>query len=401
MKLKSINKSNWEGRATLEAEIESEHFDGVKKLFFRYAEKFNDFLTTDADPFLPALLIPAMRMNEDLEVTPPLSNQLLNNQQRIQDILTTWHPEHFHRITVTASGKINQAKQKPGLDASMFSLGVDSMYTMLKHLSGKKPDSKDGYSALIYMKGMELPLNAYDKGQDKEVIKEIEKLADHYGLTLIIGETNLRDIFPLDWEDEYFGPGLAATALSLSRGLNNVYIPSSHSYATLFHDPSSPLLDHLWSTENTNIIHDGGEKERAEKIVDTIIHDPKALNSLRVCVENEGGSYNCGKCWKCIRTMITLEIVDKLKDCKAFPDKLPPYSGIMLKTYIPDSLEFTKENLKLAKKYGKTGIAKKLEREIRIGKVDIFRNGKPISFVLSEMLYYFSVKLAKKTGIIK
>jgi len=400
MVIQSIEKIKKGDKAILRAQINSQAFTNPQSVFFSYPGRFLDFLPETADPFFPAMLIPSMLSGEDLEIIPPISSRLLENQQTIQDILSTWHPLDFKKINLIAQNVSGKSPEKKNRNATFFSLGVDSMYTMLKHLPVNKPAPGRGLSSLIYMKGLELPLSVYSKGQDQEVINASKKVADHYNLELIVGETNLRDVFPLDWEDHYFGPGLAATALSLSKGFKNVYIPSSHSYAFFFHDPSSPLLDHLWSNEHTHIFHDGAEKERAQKIADLIANDSYALNNLRVCVDNEGGIQNCGNCAKCIRTMITLEIIGRLKSAASFPDELPEDYFRRLNTFIPDSLEFTRENLKLARKYGRKDLEKHLEREIRIGELDVFRGGKPVGYLLKEMGFYLQVKIARKLRLI-
>ena len=400
MRIFKIKKYISENKAILSAWVDSSAFSKPQNIFFCYPSKYIDYLHETADPFFPAVLIPAMINGEDIEIQAPLSARILENQAVIQDIFTTWHPDKFKRVKITAQALEKPLKKVFNKNATFFSLGVDSMYSMLKHLPQNESSSENGLSNLIYMKGLELPLSIYSKRQDIQVIQSIKRLAKHYNLEVIIGETNLRDIFPLDWEDYYFGPGLAATALSLSNGFSNIYIPSSHSYAVFFHDPSSPLLDHLWSNENTRIIHDGAEKERAQKISDLIVQDTYALNNLRVCVDNDGGIHNCGKCGKCIRTMVTLEILGLLKNSEIFPPILPKYFARQLHTFIPDSLEFTKENLKLAKKYGRKDIEKILEREIRLGNLEILRRDKSVGFVFRETVYYYYIKFLKKLGVL-
>lgn len=401
MLLKRINKTIIDGKVVLSAVIISENFENSHQtVFFRYPESFWDYIPETADPFFPGLLIPCMLSGEDLKITPPLSEMLMENQSMVQDIFLSWHPNIARRVKVNPQMLHKNRSGSQQRNATFFSMGVDSIYSMLKHLPQNGASAENRLSSLIYMKGLELPLSYYAKNQDLQVINAVEKVAAHYKLDYIIGETNLRDIFPLDWEEHYFGPGLASTALSLSNGFSKIFIPSSHSYRFFFHDPSSPLLDHLWSTEQTQIIHDGAEKERAQKIADLIVKDNFALNNLRVCVDNDGGIHNCGKCGKCIRTMVTLEIIGLLKNSEIFPQKLPANFVRQLHTFIPDSLEFTKENLKLAKKYGRTDIEKTLEREIRLGNLEILRRDKSVGFVFRETVYYYYIKILKKLGLL-
>ncbi len=401
MKLYQIHKYLQKGKVILSAEVESSGFSRPQTIFYSYPERLYDAVPVSADPFFPALLVPAMMQDEPLEVNGPFSKKMMENQGIIQDVFSVWYPQKFNRIPVIANNLKGKATRENVKNGTFFSLGVDSMYSMLKHLPQNQPLPGKELTSLVYMKGLELPLSDYCQCQDHEVIECIEKVGRHYGLEVIAGETNIRDVFPLNWEGHYFGPGLAASALSLSDRFRNFYIPASHSYAILFHDPSSVLLDNLWSNETCSIHHDGSEKDRAGKIADMIIHDAYALDNLRVCVCNEGGCYNCGKCWKCIRTMITLKILNKLKQAASFPDELPEHYWMELRTYQPRSMAFTIENLKLARQYKERDIEKILQREIRVGNLDLFREGKPMGYLLSEFFHYLLIKTGKKLRMIK
>ena len=257
MKIIEVTRSISEGNAILSADFTSIQQTGVSTIFFSYPEEYYDFLPLTADPFFPALLIPSMLNGENLEIEPDLSRKIYENQFTLQDIFFTWNPSTLSKIKVTANNRYEAEKNQYQGNATFFSLGVDSMYSMLKYLKENNPPRGKELTHLIYMKGLELPLSIYSKGQDKEVIKAIKSLASHYNLKVIVGETNIRDVFPISYEKLYYGPGLASAALSLSNGFKNIYIPSSFSYASLLPDASSPLADILWSNEGTTLSHDG------------------------------------------------------------------------------------------------------------------------------------------------
>ena len=60
MKIISVNKNIKDGKAILSAKIESENYPDAREIFFTYPEEFADHLPVSADPFFPAVLIPAM-----------------------------------------------------------------------------------------------------------------------------------------------------------------------------------------------------------------------------------------------------------------------------------------------------------------------------------------------------
>lgn len=399
MQILDINKTFKEGKVILSAEIKSDCQNEPQTLFFCYPEKFGAYLPLNADPFFPVMLIPSMLYGEDLEILPELSAGLYNNQSVIQDIFKSWYPGKLKKIKVNAENFYRPPENLPEKNATFFSLGVDSMYTLLKHLPENNPYPGKELNSLIYIKGLELPLSTYSKGQDKDVILAIDRLARHYGLELVTGETNIRDVFPLDFVKLFLGPSLASCALSLSDGFKNIFVPSHYSYADLFHVSSHPMIDGLWSNEKTRIIHDGSEKERAYKIADLIAYDDYALDNLRVCVCNEGGNYNCCRCWKCIRTMLTLEIIGRLENSGAFKLPLPHNYSTELKSYSHDSMVYVKENWKLAKNFGRKDLEKRLYIEIRVGSLDIFRDQKSYAYLFKEIIHYILIKLGRKLSI--
>lgn len=97
------------------------------------------------------------------------------------------------------------------------------------------------------------------------------------------------------------GSALAGVALLL--GLPRAYLPSAYSYRQLFPLGQHPLTDPLYSNEAVEIVHDGAEVRRVDKVA-RIAADPQALRHLRVCFDNM--NENCGRCAKCLRTMIPL-----------------------------------------------------------------------------------------------
>jgi hypothetical protein len=76
-------------------------------------------------------------------------------------------------------------------------------------------------------------------------------------------------------------------------------------------------MDRFWSTESLQFIHHGAEATRVMKTAE-VVKNEKIMNSLRVCF---GAVPNCGRCEKCVRTMIHLKIAGALDRCTAFLTK--------------------------------------------------------------------------------
>jgi hypothetical protein len=141
------------------------------------------------------------------------------------------------------------------------------------------------------------------------------------------------------------GSALASVALLL--GFPQVYVPSAYTYRQLCPLGSHPLTDGLWSNECVEIIHDGCEAGRTDKLK-MICECESALTNLRVCFDNV--NINCGKCAKCLRTMMPL----KLLRASAAPFPTLPSLKVIRKSRISDDIEtsFFKETVDLALQTG-------------------------------------------------
>jgi hypothetical protein len=106
------------------------------------------------------------------------------------------------------------------------------------------------------------------------------------------------------------------------------------------------LLDQLWSSAAVMVEHDGAEATSAEKIA-AIARDRQALRWLRVCYKNPDQAYNCGRCEKCVRTMLPLHALGALEHATTFPNDIDPEAVRRLRFRNRASLTFARDNLKV------------------------------------------------------
>jgi hypothetical protein len=98
-----------------------------------------------------------------------------------------------------------------------------------------------------------------------------------------------------------------------------------------------------------SIVHHGCAASRIDKVrsfgEDDGSRDP--LSWLRVCWRNPGGAYNCGRCPKCVSTMVALRMAGLLERAPTFPvplelarvaalDLSSPGSGLLWSRYVED-----------------------------------------------------------------
>jgi hypothetical protein len=318
------------------------------QIWYAFSEPLN---VQTGETFFAASLLPAMKVGQPLEIKAPVSAKLLTNAQRIQEIFHGWFPE-LKIIPIQAQHCTLSAAGSPEVGA-FFSGGVDSFYTLLKH--------QREITRIIYVHGLDIWLK--DEEFRQKVVNELRVIGDALGKPLLEVETNLRDYSDLyvDWGFHANGAALASVAQLLAPQFHKVYIPSSHKYKDMFPWGSHPIVDPLWSTEQLDLVHDGCEASRVQKVA-SIAQSPVALSKLRVCYENlhsanEGNPdfYNCGSCEKCLRTMVNLHLVGGLNRCATFPHDLDFQALSRIVIADENTFSFVNENLEAATSAGNQG----------------------------------------------
>lgn len=292
------------------------------------------------EPFVAALLLPSMVAGGSLEIVPPISRRFAEGLIRVQDVLLKWKPE-WRRVDISHTTHDDAAPRGDRV-GSFFSGGVDSLYTAMK----RGPALTD----LVFMRGIETV--GREERAVSESIERSQRVAQQLKLPLLVGSTNIRQHFNLEW-GWYHGAGLAATALALQGTFSRIFVPSTFAFNELVPWGSSPLLDELYSTDSITIVHDGSEATRAEKVRSLFAQGHPLMDSLRVCVLNDGGVGNCGRCFKCVRTMAALAAVGQLEACTAFTDEAKNNPRAWWRAMRADSLPYLDANIALLRQTGR------------------------------------------------
>lgn len=297
------------------------------KLWFKTKSEINPV----ADVFLACTLVPSMKIGNPVNVNYGISPLLSNSINNIQDILSRWYPE-LKKISINSNIR-NECENKKAT-ACFFTGGVDSFYTLLKHNSE--------IDKIIYVHGFDLWL--HEAGFREMVSKRINQIAKELNKEIIEVETNILDFSNkiCDWAGQYYGSALSSVAILLSKVIGKIYIASSLNTDVLYPRGSHPSLDYLWGTNEIKIIHDGCESTRLKKVKE-ISKSEIAMRHLRVCLDRRHGLYNCSKCEKCIRTMLSLYIAGALDKSSTFEKNISPelFSNIKM---TDNSLIFAREN---------------------------------------------------------
>ena len=243
-----------------------------------------------------------------------MSSRLLDRLDRIQDIVQGFSGGTLARIPVEATPADPSAEVVRGPGTGSFhSCGVDSLYTLVQH--------REELTHVVFMQGF----GPYEIDSPRGVARRehARTLARAWGEQMVEVGLDVHDV-AVQFAPWYLAHGLvlASVGLTLQDAVRKLYVPAGQSHRDLFPLLTHPLLDPLWSTETLEVVHDGCEATRFEKI-QVLRHDEIALDHLAVC-NKPWAVVNCGGCEKCLRTMTNLHLAGALERTSTLPDTVSP-----------------------------------------------------------------------------
>ena len=362
---------------TLSCRLTGARLDLPARLWYCVPRQLASFVPLNGDPFLPVVMLAGMKHGRDIVIESDVSDALLASSRQIMSILHAWSQRAGDDLAVVDVDAATAARQRHGsATGAFFSGGVDSFYTLLKNHRRYPADDSRLISRLILLHGFDIRLDQADLFD--LTYRHAREAAHAFGKELVPVKTNAHRVLEgLDWGKYAHGGVLAGAGLSLAGLFHTLFIAASYHFFDLFPWASHPAIDPLWSTEGLEFVHDGSEAARPEK-VRFIASSPAALRSLRVCWENREGAYNCGKCEKCLRTMMDLFLCGALERAEVFP-KTIDLDAVARLTPSPIARVFWRGTLERLRASGAdrtvvTAIERALEKgawsESRIGRAD-------------------------------
>ncbi len=334
----------------------------VEELWFEFPRALGDSLSSSGNPWLAVLIPLAAKLGEPLRIPLPVDRLLYRNVQELLAIWHIWHPS-LHPVAVTAGEVEDRESSLTGeLTAAFFSGGVDSFFTVLRNeIPGPASFPAD---ELICVGGFDIPLGniaAFERHAAR-----MEEAAERLGKRLVPVVTNLREtrLESAGWFMLLHGAALIGIGLLLERRYGRLLIASSNDYGLPTPIGSHFLTDPLLSTSRTRVLHDGAAFRRCEKI-QLLSESPVAMSSLHVCWRTAAED-NCCSCEKCLRTMVTLEILGRLEGCEAFPRRrIGPREVARVYTSREGLQRYWEELGVLALARGRSDIAEAIGRSMR------------------------------------
>lgn len=369
---KVIKKVHWR---TTENYPPEEWQNDDSGLWFAVPIEYKDFLCVgQSDAFVVAMLWYAMITGSDIESVAPMSEKMVFHISRYLIPALCTGENGYRRIKILGPTTDKPYYNIGGVGTGM-SCGVDSFYTLHEYTREDTPE-KYRLTHLSYFnmgaifhpnrdENKEYSLKEFYETTDRmseEKRENARQVAERVGMPLVYVKSNLDSDY---YRGAYGHTGVyrnCAMALSL-QGLFSIYYNSSGGWPGYF-DLSltegsqhyEALLCTCLSTESLSFIL-SDYVTRAEKTI-AIADDKTAQKYLDVCF-----CFNsCGRCSKCIRTLVTLDIIGKVDqfgeifDIKDFKQRRAEAYFEIMKTKDGDTKEdnavFAKDLYRMAREKG-------------------------------------------------
>jgi hypothetical protein len=263
-----------------------------------------------------ALLFYGLNKSKNIFIDGPVSKELLNNLEWVQQYILNWWPHIFKKpILIYSKFTILDVFNNYDNHLLLFTGGIDSTYAFLNHEFGVNPRIfRNRKYISSFLKVLHVapdnPPNRTIK-QNNDILR-VSRIADQFNKDIIIVKTNLRYKLNSKLFTKTCTSVLSAVSNLFQKSFEGCIIGSSI-YPEFAHIGSHPTLDKYYSTNTFKFIHDV-RLPRHEKFKSIYENNKYLYNNLMVCWE--GYKYakdlylNCGKCSKCQRIIRYCDILN-------------------------------------------------------------------------------------------
>jgi hypothetical protein len=274
------------------------------------------FFKTIAEPLPPPLqswdfavlagIFTAMRLGRPLHVQGPVSRTLLRNLEEFQEAWAVWLPDLYQVVEVVADREVELRPATEGAGVFAFSGGIDSTFSLLRHVRKKAGRRTIRPVAAVLIKGFDIPL----RHQQAFTIahSSARTMLQELGVRLAVVESNWKADLCYNWDMEH-ATGLAA-CLNQFAGLADVAVLGGDEGYDKIETPwgSNVITNPLLSTASLSLRTEASGFTRSERLA-FVVANSNLAPYLRVCWENAHTGTNCGVCEKCIRTQLNFRAI--------------------------------------------------------------------------------------------
>jgi hypothetical protein len=301
-------KVNINGKVRLQARFE---IAGVEDLlWYETNEKYGEYMTSErVDAFLVGLLWLGLKKGQNIRVIGSLSERLFYslNHHLIPLIAQIYK---YKPIQVECDTLISVPLANVGAVGTGLSCGIDSLSTVYEHQGRNVPPHYKITHFTFFNTGSNQMMGS--KQWQENIFQEraawAKACAAELGKELIVVDSNIHDVLKLSFVRTHTLRNISAL-LVFQKLFHTYYYSSGYQIINSKFNQDSASYDAislpLLSTENVTFYSAGSNFSRVQKT--QMVSDFKiSYKYLNVCLFK---TKNCGRCLKCKRTLLTMDIL--------------------------------------------------------------------------------------------
>lgn len=282
-----------------------------------------------ADAFVVAMLLPALVSGQNIIVNAPISEILY--YQIENNLIYTLSKVFKKKSIIVFPQSTFTPLYNPTSVATGFSGGIDSFTTVLQHIHDVTNELKLSHLTLFNVGSYGNDYNKTQRNFRKDIIRAKE-FSESMNLPLVTLDSNLNYFYNHKEEKIFnFSPRSTICLISgvsaLSKLFKHYFIASTSTIEDIKlnkHDQYyyEWLIASFLSNTNNNIYIANGNLNRVEKTKyiskNEIVREKLFVCAADICNEKHGTNFmkdtspNCSECFKCKRTLITLDLLGEL-----------------------------------------------------------------------------------------
>ena len=375
MLIRNIQGKHEDGQYRVQADVELETRPLKETVFLSVPSEQAAWIHPDPNAFMVGTAIAAMWNGEPrLEIEGGVDPQLRSRLTIAMRLLKRWHQSPLQPVKIVASVAAHHLPDMSQATTALFlSGGVDSLSALYWNASQYPMGDPRRVGVAFFVHGMDVGdpnkpdrLDVWNLG-----IQKLSALCRELDVELVTVKVNLRNLATSwrlygGWQHASL---LAAIAHAASSRIHRCIIAPDYSVEYIPHPHGShPWLNSYFGADFLEITAGDMEQfSRVEKIR-FLATQPGVLDSLRVCWNAAAipeGYLNCGRCLKCVRTMLAFMVCGQLAQTTAFPgnDVSPQLlKSIPIKTHA--ELELYREVLAPLEAMGRHDLTAIIKRKI-------------------------------------
>jgi hypothetical protein len=338
MRIEILSRSEERGRPRISARIVWEHARREPALLWLETEQaFADALSPSPDAFLLATFPLAVLARERrITVEGPVCSTLRDGLETVMRNYNRWN-RRWRPVPIEPSDGFRDADAPRDSNvACLMSGGVDALAMLRENRLHHDIDNPESIRDGLVIFG----LNTHDFRADgrpdpervltfERHVRRLDRFAERVSITMIPLRTNLRTMYA---DFSAWGHGWTAgtiwVGVALETRINQLWFASAGRAESVSNVRGLQIpLSPLFSTGRLRVHLGQPDTTRLDKV--RMLADwPPALDVVRSCTLHRippDESINCGRCEKCVRTMLELLAAGALHRSNAFPyDALTP-----------------------------------------------------------------------------